>query len=75
MIVPILNFIQIRCSCFVNQEATQLSSLKADLDACGVGLYAVVHETFDVPGYQPFFAGEVYYDSEVSQAHRLCFLH
>ncbi|KAI0224206.1 Peroxiredoxin-like 2A [Lamellibrachia satsuma] len=45
-------------------EAKELSSLKTDLDACGVGLYAVVHETFDVPGYQTYFAGDVFYDSE-----------
>ena len=52
-------------SVFASQDAKELSSLKSDLDACDVGLYAVVHETFDVPGYQPYFAGEIYYDAEV----------
>lgn len=46
------------------EEAKKLSSLKAQLDAQGVSLYAVVHEPLGVAGFQPFFDGKVFLDKE-----------
>ena len=43
----------------------KLSSLKSDLDAHGVGLYAVVHETLGANNFTKFFDGDVYFDEEV----------
>ncbi|CAG5130336.1 unnamed protein product, partial [Candidula unifasciata] len=45
-------------------EALGLSSLKPQLDARGVPLYAVVHETLGVAEFQPFFKGEIFLDKE-----------
>lgn len=46
------------------EEAAGLSSLKPQLDAAKVPLYAVVHQRFGVDGFQPSFKGDVYFDLE-----------
>ncbi|KAK6170616.1 hypothetical protein SNE40_018971 [Patella caerulea] len=46
------------------EEAAELSSLKPKLDALGVDLYSVVHETLGVPEFKPYFKGPVYLDKE-----------
>jgi hypothetical protein len=43
-------------------QASQLATLKPQLDQLGVGMHAVVHETGDVDGFRPFYPGEVYFD-------------
>jgi len=45
------------------EEAAELSSLKPELDAHGVTLYAVVHETRGVDEFRNFFKGDIYLDS------------
>ena len=47
------------------QEASELSSLKSQLDAHGVQLYAVVQETLGVKQFQPYFKGEILLDEKV----------
>jgi len=44
------------------EEAAELSSLKPELDAHGVTLYAVVHETRGVDEFQKYFKGDIYLD-------------
>jgi len=46
------------------EEAQGLSSLRPQLDAHGVPLYAVVHEVLGVAEFQPFFKGEIFLDKE-----------
>lgn len=46
------------------EEALGLSSLRPQLDASGVPLYAVAHEALGVADFQPFFKGEIYLDKE-----------
>jgi hypothetical protein len=46
------------------EEAKGLSSLKPQLDAAGISLYAVVHELLGVEEFKPFFDGTVFFDSE-----------
>uniref|UniRef100_A0AAY4DLF4 Peroxiredoxin-like 2A n=1 Tax=Denticeps clupeoides TaxID=299321 RepID=A0AAY4DLF4_9TELE len=47
-------------------EASELSSLKPQLDELGVPLYAMVKENVDteVQDFQPFFAGEIFVDKK-----------
>ena len=47
------------------QEASELSGLKPKLDAAGVHLYGIVHETKGVAQFQPYLKGEIYLDAEV----------
>ena len=49
------------------QEAMGLSSLRPDLDARGVKLYAVVHQNLGVDEFRAFFKGEIYLDTLVSK--------
>uniref|UniRef100_A0AAY4DLS6 Peroxiredoxin-like 2A n=1 Tax=Denticeps clupeoides TaxID=299321 RepID=A0AAY4DLS6_9TELE len=48
------------------EEASELSSLKPQLDELGVPLYAMVKENVDteVQDFQPFFAGEIFVDKK-----------
>lgn len=48
------------------EEATEISSLKAQLDELGVPLYAVVKENIneEIQNFQPFFKGEIFLDVE-----------
>ena len=48
------------------QEAAELSSLRPQLDANNVSLYAVVHEDFGVKEFKNYFKGDVFLDLEVS---------
>ncbi|GFO33243.1 redox-regulatory protein fam213a [Plakobranchus ocellatus] len=52
------------CIPYVMQEAQGLSSLRPQLDALSVPLYAVVHENLGVAEFQPFFDGEIFLDQE-----------
>ncbi|KAH9494920.1 Peroxiredoxin-like 2A [Bulinus truncatus] len=45
-------------------EAKQLSSLKPQLEAHSIPLYAVVHENLGVAEFQPFFSGEIFLDKD-----------
>uniref|UniRef100_A0A7E4VIQ2 Peroxiredoxin-like 2A n=1 Tax=Panagrellus redivivus TaxID=6233 RepID=A0A7E4VIQ2_PANRE len=49
---------------FCRKEAKDLSQIKDKLDAAGVQLVGVVHETKGVDDFKPFLAGDVYFDSE-----------
>lgn len=44
------------------EEAQSLSSLLPDMEARGVRLYGVVHETLGAEDFKTFFKGEVFYD-------------
>ncbi|KAL4240444.1 hypothetical protein ACF0H5_001236 [Mactra antiquata] len=45
-------------------EAQGLSSLVPEMDARGIRLHAVVHETFGAEEFKPFIKGDVYLDVE-----------
>ncbi|OWF37831.1 hypothetical protein KP79_PYT06030 [Mizuhopecten yessoensis] len=45
-------------------EALGLSSLLDDLNAHGVKLYGVVHQTLGVEEFKPFFKGQIFLDNE-----------
>ena len=47
------------------QEAEGLASLLPEMEAHGVRLHAVVHETLGAEEFKPFIKGEVYWDIEV----------
>lgn len=49
------------------QEASELSSLKPQLDQLGVPLYAVVKEDIgtEIQDFRPHFAGDVFLDEKV----------
>ncbi len=51
------------------QEASELSSLKPQLDELGVPLYAVVKENVEteIQDFRPHFAGEIFLDEKVSK--------
>lgn len=42
-----------------------MSKLKQELDACGVRLIGVVHETLGVEEFRPYLQGPIYYDEKV----------
>lgn len=46
------------------EEASALSSLKPRLNEANVRLYGIVHESFGIKGFQPFFDGEIFLDSK-----------
>ncbi|KAM6951433.1 LOW QUALITY PROTEIN: peroxiredoxin-like 2A [Aplochiton taeniatus] len=48
------------------EEASELSSLKPQLDQLGVPLYAVVKEDVgtEVQNFRPYFSGEIYLDEK-----------
>lgn len=46
------------------EEASEVSSLKPELDAQGVPLYAVVLETLGYEEFLPYFKGEVFLDKD-----------
>lgn len=48
------------------EEASDLSSLKAQLDECGVCLYAVVKENVgsEIQLFRPYFSGEIFLDQQ-----------
>uniref|UniRef100_A0A7M7NEU3 Peroxiredoxin-like 2A n=1 Tax=Strongylocentrotus purpuratus TaxID=7668 RepID=A0A7M7NEU3_STRPU len=46
------------------EEAKELSSLKPELDALGIPLYAVLLEPGGYKEFLPFFSGEVFLDTE-----------
>ena len=46
------------------EEASQLSSLKPELDQKGVPLIGVVHEMTGVEEFKPFFKGDIYLDDK-----------
>lgn len=50
------------------QEASELSSLKPQLEELGVPLVAVVKENIgtEIEDFRPHFAGDIYIDEEVS---------
>lgn len=50
------------------EEASELSSLKPQLEELGVPLYAVVKENIgtEIQDFRPFFAGEIYLDEKKS---------
>ena len=50
------------------QEASELSSLKPQLEELGVPLVAVVKENVgtEIEDFRPHFAGDIYIDEEVS---------
>ncbi|KAK1794488.1 hypothetical protein P4O66_011357 [Electrophorus voltai] len=52
------------CLVLVCLEASGLSSLKPQLDVCGVPLYAVVkeHVGAEIDSFRPFFCGEIFLD-------------
>lgn len=54
-------------SVFVLQEASELSSLKPQLEELGVPLVAVVKENLgsEIQDFRPHFAGDIYIDEEV----------
>ena len=49
------------------QEASELSSLKPQLDELGVPLYAVVKEDIgtEIQSFRPYFNGEIFMDEKV----------
>jgi hypothetical protein len=49
------------------REAGELSKLNEELDARGVRLIGVVHETLGVEEFRPFLQGPIYYDEKVSR--------
>lgn len=55
------------CVLLSPQEATELSSLKPELEKLGVPLYAVVKENIgtEVHDFKPHFAGDVFVDEKV----------
>ena len=58
-----------RINCFVFlQEASELSSLKPQLDQLGVPLYAVVKEDVgtEVQTFSKYFKGEIFLDQKVT---------
>ena len=64
---PILVMAVRRPGCgFCRHEAKDLSSIKDKLDAAGVKLVGVVHETHGVNEFKPFLKGDIYYDIDVS---------
>lgn len=50
------------------QEASELSSLKPQLEELGVPLYAVVKEDIgtEIQKFRPYFNGEIFVDEKVS---------
>lgn len=52
------------------QEASELSSLKPQLEELGVPLVAVVKENVgtEIQDFRPHFAGDIYIDEEVSSS-------
>lgn len=54
---------------FVCQEASELSSLKPQLDDSGVALYAVVKENIgtEIQDFRRYFNGEIFLDEKVIQ--------
>lgn len=52
---------------FFLQEASELSSLKPQLEELGVPLVAVVKENLaaEIQGFRPHFAGDIYIDEKV----------
>lgn len=50
------------------QEASELSSLKPQLEELGVPLVAVVKENIgaEIQDFRPHFAGDIYIDEQVS---------
>lgn len=56
------------CDLFVIlQEASELSSLKVQLDKLGIPLYAVVKESIktEIQDFKAFFAGDIFVDITV----------
>ncbi|CAB3998381.1 Hypothetical predicted protein [Paramuricea clavata] len=51
------------------EEASVLSSLKAELDQRGIPLIGVVHETIGVEEFKPFFKGDIYLDDQSGGFH------
>ena len=49
------------------QESKELSSLKAELTARGINLYAIVLESFGHKEFQKYFDGTIYLDKKVIQ--------
>jgi hypothetical protein len=47
---------------FCRHEAKALSAIKDKLDAAGIHLVGIVHETHGVNDFKPFLSGDVYYD-------------
>lgn len=54
---------------FCRQEASELSSLKPQLEEFGIPLVAVVKENIgtEIEDFRPHFAGDIYIDQEVSE--------
>ncbi|KAI6222392.1 Selenoprotein U [Aphelenchoides fujianensis] len=62
---PVLLAIIRRPGCvFCRREASRLSELRGDLDARGIRLIGVVHETLGVVEFRPFFDGPIYFDEK-----------
>lgn len=57
------------CRLLYLQEASELSSLKPQLDELGVPLYAVVKEKIgsEIQDFKPNFAGEIFLDETVGR--------
>lgn len=55
------------------QEASELSSLKPQLEEFGIPLVAVVKENIgtEIEDFRPHFAGDIYIDEEVSGTYSL----
>lgn len=63
---PVLLAVIRRPGCALcRREAGELSKLKEELDARGVSLIGIVHETLGVEEFRPFFQGPIYYDEKV----------
>lgn len=50
---------------FCRREASTISSIKDKLDAKGVKLIGVVHESLGVEEFKPYFKGDLFLDTEV----------
>jgi len=62
---PVLMAVIRRPGCmFCRREVGHLSAMKEKLDAKGVRLIGVVHETLGVEEFKPYLKGDVYFDAE-----------
>ncbi|KAI6190999.1 Selenoprotein U [Aphelenchoides bicaudatus] len=62
---PVLLVVVRRPGCVLcRREAGELSKLRTDLDARGVRLMGVVHETLGVEEFRPYLQGPIYYDEK-----------
>jgi hypothetical protein len=63
---PVLLAVIRRPGCVLcRREAGELSKLKTELDARGIRLIGVVHETLGVEEFRPYLQGPIYYDEKV----------